>query len=338
MTLATNKSVATNTVFKVQSMFNSFNLHNISVQLARFAIWIIATAISTTVYANYNDIEVNGKTINPEIFSAFEAHALADSDYCTPFTEDYVIHQIVQRVLIRDAARASNLQGYRDDATEEAEKALKAQIEQLPENTDPEMKSQLALWLLAAESDNYLELMTPLFIEAPRDRYMQLLEKNDPLIVNVPVVKTAALRFDSFTEANETMNRIKTKEEFNTIRKELGFNNLLHIKKSEIWRHAAELRYAKGNNDYSSGQLLGPLFAEGDWRVVQILESKKLPVALLGDTFGEAETSIDSMIQLRLKNEKEHTYITELWSRANVMNKGKPLTMSNEIEHCLRAK
>jgi len=184
----------------------------------------VSILLSSTVYAKYEKVTVNDQNIDVGVFEAFAIQGLQDSDYCTPNTEAYVISKVVERVLIKDHARSLSLSG-RSQHYLDAEAQMQSAVATLPSNASDEEKAQMSLWLLVAESDGYIELLTEEdAIQNTEDMYLNLLALNDPLIVNVPTVQTRLLEFETYDNAESWKKQLANGKPFDDAAIELGKN------------------------------------------------------------------------------------------------------------------
>jgi len=291
-------------------------------------------ALAGSVYANYDRITVNKEPVDKTLFEAFEKHGLPDKDFCAPNTHTYVIEQVVSRVLLRNAGRESNLDNSRSADARAAERDMRELLEALPDGSSDDEKARMALWLLVAESDEYGRLLSDVNYAAPRDQYLTLLENNSPLVVSVPLVRLATIEFDTLNDAETTHKELDSGKEFRQVATSLGFGSSYYNNKSAQWHHISSLQHASKGKSVEAGQIVGPLFDAGKWRVYRIEETKTLPVVLMDDSFGESNTSIMDIINTHTANANQFSVLQSLWKNADVRSKRKKMPMSDSIDHC----
>ena len=285
--------------------------------LKRVLITIIVF-LPISAIAELGQVSINGEPLDSEVLIAYKTHAIPDEQFCYPNTDQFVIASVVGRSLIIEAGREA---GYADAQLLEAP----------PELTDEETPEDLFFRyafigaMIYTESEKYIE---PLIGDAAtfdaKQVYLQMLSADDPLVVNVTLVRAAHMQFSTFSTANEVLKRLNNKEPIDEVAGNLGYANEYYNQQKAAWWHAAALPEMNGGDAPAPGSLFGPFYAAGQWRIGQVLEARKLPVMLLDD---RTEPFASLTYDLREKFEKDnfHALVEKLWNSADVKLDGKAL-------------
>ena len=274
--------------------------------------------LSLSAVADIGQVSIDGEPVDPENFVAYKAHAIPDEQYCYPETDKFVLTSVVERLLIIEAGRAAGL-----DATLPLEAPPELNNEETAE--DLYYRQVFLSGLIQLESDEYIE---PLVGDAAaydgKQEYLKLLAADDPLVVDVTMVRAAHIQLNTLTEAEEALERLNNGEPIDDIAGNLGYASPRYNELKSIWWHIGALPKLDGNDTPVAGSFYGPFFADSRWRIGQVLESRKLPVMLLDDrTQPFSFLSID--LRERFEQQNYNTLVKKLWGAAKIELDGKTL-------------
>ena len=285
---------------------------------AVFSAIAISLLMPLSATAQFGTVSINGEPVDPEMFVAYKTHAIPDEQICYPNTDQLVTTSVIERLLIIDAGRAA---GYA------SAQLLEAPPEAQSDATAEDLHFRYAFLsaMLFSESEEYV---APLLGDAAtvdaKQEYLKRLAADDPLLVNVTMVRAAHLQFNTRTDAAEVLARLENDESIDAVAGNLGYASARYNQQKSDWWHVATLPELDGGDAPVVGSLFGPFYGSGQWRIGKVLESKKLPVMLFDD---RTQPHAFMSINLREKFEEDNynALVMDLWASASIELDGKPM-------------
>lgn len=297
---------------------------------------IVALAGSLNIAsADIGEVSIDGEVIDPALFKAYKNVILLDPNYCYPNTDTFVIDKVLERILIRNAAKAQGID--RANQIDEMEDEFQQTLDNLPDNASQDEREQLLILLLSMQSDGYNSTLLKGAADThSKDKYLHMLANDDPLVVNVNVVRAAVLEFNSFVSAQDTHERLVKGEDIDDVAAELGINDFLYVERKAQWRHASSVPFL-ADASIEADSVLGPYFDNSRWQVQKVLETKILPVALYDDVIDNKYNTISSVILKSQVATNRKTIINSLRAAANIEIDGKPAPNPGKLDHCIES-
>lgn len=298
---------------------------------------VLATPIFGYNVANagIGEVRVDGEVIDPALFSAYQSVILPDPDYCFPDTDTFVVDKVLERILIRNAAKTRNID--RDSQIDEMEDSFEQELKKLPDSASQYERDSLIISILSMQSDGYAStLLKSEENFKPKEAFLNMLAANDPLVVNVTELRTAMLRFNTLDSANEVLRRLQANEDIDNIANELGQSNYLYTDHKEQWRHPAAFPSLPDTNIVTDS-VLGPHYNNRSWEIHKVLETKILPVALYDDRIDDRYNTVSTVILKNHAAANRKKIVNSLREAANVEIDGKPSPRAADLDHCVES-
>lgn len=279
---------------------------------------LLSLGLSSTAYAEFDNISVNGELIDQELFTAYKSAGLPVQDYCFPTTEQYVINYVVKRQLIVDAGQAA---GFKPKNHSESWD----DVDRYTAPEDLEYRHYLINGKLESHAKEYaMQLIGDDAIINVKDKYLYMLASNDPLVVDVTLVRIAQIPTGSRVGGEQAMQRLIAGESIDSIANEIADTGSSIVEQSSRWRHVATLPALDGGLAPEVNSLFGPYYSSREWFVGKILETKKAPVFLLADELRRYE-SLQKGLWNYLERKNHELLVKKLWESTQVTIGGKPL-------------